>query len=484
MSIFSVFQFLMAPVWGRLSDRFGRKSILLICMAGEAISYVFFAYSENLTQLYLARALSGFFGGSISTASALMSDISKPEERSKSMALIGMAFGLGFVIGPSIGGLIGYIQNGAAEQAMQLSTFFIVALCLINLVFTSLMIKETGKSLNGPKPGRLTLISKSMQNSPLRELLLATLLGVTAMAAMEATLVLWMQDKFSWSITQTSFGFAYVGLVGAIWQGYFVRKLLPKFGERRLLFWGFALFGTALILIPMTSNVYTLAAILTFFSFGHGLINPSLIGAISLANPENQQGEGMGIYQSASSLGRIFGPLVGGGLYQAHFFGFNFYGASFWGAGILGLLPIYLLYRVKSKIPNKALAAQNNLSTAPRGQLNELFYFQLNNLIEGRIPFKFVQLSTNIEKNYGVLESSHIKTNSVYLDSANSGDSVVKSIIQEFPNKETAFVILCQQGDKSKGIANNLEKVGYLNVYFVSGGLLQFEGDRQNARSI
>lgn len=322
MSVYSLMQFLFSPFWGRLSDKWGRRPILLFCLLGEALSYIIFAWARSLEMLFIARLLAGFFGASISTASAYISDITPKHERSKGMALIGAAFGLGFVVGPALGGLLsvwGTHINPATHFNTSFTAYWVAGLCFAVFLFALKSLKEslTEKSESSEKKKRLSVMWHYLNSKTVGPLLTVFMLVSFSMSAMESTLILFMGEKFNWDIKQVSFGFAYIGVIIIFTQGFFVRRLIPMWGERKVLRLGLILFTAGLFMIPFAPNIAWMAVAMTLLSVGNGLSNPSLMGSISLLAENSEQGQAMGVTQSMSSLGRIVGPAFGGFLYGA-----------------------------------------------------------------------------------------------------------------------------------------------------------------------
>ncbi len=346
-SIFSIMQFLFAPMWGRLSDRWGRRPVFLICLIGEGISYILFGLAQSLPMLFVARAISGFFGASISTASAIISDVTPPEERSRGMALIGMAFGLGFVVGPSLGGIL--LSTGAhmGLSPVPFATSIVAGLCFVNTIVTYFRLPETLKERNAKKArvSRWAKVRQHLMQAGPREILISAFLVIGAMACMESTMVQFMTERYAWTIREVSFGFAYVGVVGALWQGGVVRRLIPKLGEHKLLMLGLVLFSMGLLLIPFAGSLTILAIVMTFFTMGHGLINPCLNGVFSLMTPKEEQGEGFGVLQSAMSLGRIAGPIFGGWI-----FGVLGSSSPYIFASFFGFLALVAIFSIATKV--------------------------------------------------------------------------------------------------------------------------------------
>lgn len=321
MSVYSFMQFVFAPFWGKLSDRMGRRPILLFCLLGEAFSYLLFAWARSLEGLFVARILAGFFGASISTASAYISDITPPNERSKGMALIGAAFGLGFVVGPALGGALalwGQQISSAPHFESSFCALWVGALCLINFLFGLKFLKEslTEKNKNPHKKKRFQLLKHYLTQKVIGAMMGVYFLSSLAMSGMEATLILFMGEKFDWHLKEVSFGFAYIGVITVLSQGVLVRRLIPIWGERKTLRIGLACFAIGLLGIALAPTVSWMGVTMTFLAFGTSFSNPATLGSISLLAPSEEQGITMGVAQSLASLGRILGPALGGFVYQ------------------------------------------------------------------------------------------------------------------------------------------------------------------------
>lgn len=351
LSVYSLMQFIFAPFWGKLSDRHGRRPILLFCLVGEALSYIMFAWARSLEWLFIARLLAGFFGASLSTASAYISDITPKSERSKGMALIGAAFGLGFVVGPALGGGLavwGQHISSAPHFDTSFASYWVAGLCFANFLFGIKFLKESlnEKSESAAKKKRFSLMWHYLTQKTVGPLMSVFLLSSLAMSSMEATLILFMGERYSWDIKQVSFGFAYIGIVIIFTQGFLVRRLLPKWGERKVLRLGVLLFALGLTGIAVANSVWAMAITMTLLSLGNGLSNPSTLGSISLLAGSTEQGAVMGVTQSMASLGRILGPAMGGALY-----GSVAITAPFWASGLLALVAFLIVISIYKFIP-------------------------------------------------------------------------------------------------------------------------------------
>lgn len=362
MAVYSLMQFIFAPLWGRLSDRLGRRPIIMFCLLGEAASYLLFAFARNLELLFVARIFAGFFGASISTASAYISDVTSKEERSKGMALIGAAFGLGFIFGPAIGGGLTWLGGFISSEphfSTSFAALFVSGLCVFNFIFSYRTLKESlpletrqlNQTASTKKESRLDLFLKYYRRPVLGPLIILFFTATTAMALMESTLVLLVSDRFGWGIREASFGFAFIGIIATMNQGFFVRKLLPKWGERRMLVIGLVMFAMGMLGIAFSGVIAALCISMTLLSFGHSFTNPSLMGSLSLMAKSDEQGAALGTSQSAASLGRIVGPALGGFLY-----GQVAMDAPYLFAGVLVILCLVAVLKMFAQLPDSARA--------------------------------------------------------------------------------------------------------------------------------
>ena len=344
MAIYSGMQFLFSPVWGRWSDRLGRRPILLVSVGGTALAHFLFYLAPSLTFLFLARALAGFFSANISTAMAYIADVTPAQSRSKSMGLIGAAFGLGFICGPALGGLTAPFGESAPALAAAI-------ISSMNFIFTFVFLKESlpqdSRKIR-QRSSRLQNIFNKIKRPVVGTLLLAQFLTALAMANMEAAMFLFMKDRFEWGVQESSYGFAYVGLCIAFTQGFLVRKLLPRYGERVLLVVGLVVFTLSMFLIGISQSIPLLALAMTLLALGNGFINPAISGGISLLTEASEQGEVMGVSQSMAALARILGPPVGGFIYSSVAITSPFFLAC--GLGLIGFI---FIFGIRHRLPNE-----------------------------------------------------------------------------------------------------------------------------------
>jgi MFS family permease len=339
---FSAMQFIFSPIWGRLSDRHGRRPILLISTAGAALSYVLFAIGsgfENHTlalgALLVSRIFAGTCGGNITVAQAYIADITPPADRSKRMGLIGMAFGLGFTFGPAIG-LVALLLGGATAPGWTAA-----ALCALNFFLAYFILAESLKPGSGHANSRphLDQWRHTLTQPKIGLLVLIFFLATFAFSCFESTLPLLVSDNFNLGITMDERMpamtvmslFVFCGVIGAFIQGGAIGRLVKMFGEPKLIALSLLLTGIALALLPFIkgdgplkwSAVLHMAdgpwikmlLVLALLSIGSALTRAPLFGMLSNLAPANEQGATIGVAQSAGALARIVGPLFAASLY-------------------------------------------------------------------------------------------------------------------------------------------------------------------------
>ncbi len=326
MAIYSLTQFLFSPFWGSMSDRIGRRPVILICLLGGLLSYLMFAFATTLSFLFVARALAGIFGGNISTTHAYIADVTTKENRSKGMGLLGAAFGLGFIFGPLMGGLLSIVGEHIGQAppfGKSFSSLGAAALCLGNFIFAYFKLPESRNTLHAASENEPTLRTNRFRRifqellRPLSgQLMIIFFLSGLAMAQMESMLFPYMYDHFGWGMEKASYGFAYVGVLMVLTQGYFVRKWMPRLGETRTLMIGLVLFAISLAGIAFSQTIFFMGIVMTILAVGNGLMRPPNLGLISQLTSSDEQGLVMGVTNSLASLGRILGPIIGGIFYE------------------------------------------------------------------------------------------------------------------------------------------------------------------------
>jgi len=313
MFVYSFMQIFVSPIWGQLSDRIGRRPVLLLTIAGQALAFFWGGLSTTFMGLLLSRVFAGAFSANISTASAYMADITPKEERAKGMGLIGAAFGLGFIFGPAIGGLL--IPYGYSWPS-----FFAAALCAINFVWAWFVLKEPKTNLEERRTNRrrlsLKVYRETIANPQLMFPILLFFLVTLAFTQLEVTFGLFVTDRFLFSERQAGMLFAGMGVVMAIVQGGLIGRIVKLWGERGAIRLGLPLIAFGLLGLIYSENIGLLFAGLGILSVGYSLTNPCLSALTSKAAPADHQGSVLGIYQSAGSVARVVGPPVAGYFYS------------------------------------------------------------------------------------------------------------------------------------------------------------------------
>jgi MFS transporter, DHA1 family, tetracycline resistance protein len=312
---FSIAQFFAAPVLGSLSDRMGRRPVLVTCTFGTALCFFLFGIAQSLWVMFLAQIVNGVTGGLVSTAQAYIADVSQTkEERTQNFGLIGAAFGIGFILGPLLGGVLAGIN-------LRLPVFVAGAIALLNATFAYLILPEsltekraTPISLNDFNP--LSQLLDLLKNPMLRYLLLGYFLFFMAFAGFTNIFVVWVRDRFAWQPIQSGGVLFWVGVVSSFVQGVLIRRLLPRFGEFRLVILGFSAAAIAFACVAMIPNGYYLYGTQTLFALGLGIASPSIRGIISASVPDDEQGKVSGGTLSLSSMTQILGPLLAGWSYD------------------------------------------------------------------------------------------------------------------------------------------------------------------------
>lgn len=302
---FSAMQFLFAPIWGRLSDRHGRRPLIMLGLAGSVASYLLFAFASSFALLLISRIAAGIFGATIGTAQAYIADVTGHEDRGKEMALIGAAFGVGFTIGPSIGGLAHHYGGVMAPG------FVAAALSLVALLMAWRALPEPERHIP-PKQRKLfdyTALRHALTLRTIPTILFLQIVATFCFANFEATLALLTKVRWDYDIRGNGFIFTYVGFWLMLCQGVLVRRLLPRIGEGRMVVLGALILGLGLLAIAATDAGALL--ILPIATLGFSLLSPSLASMLSLRTPADMQGEIMGLGQSGLALARILGPAIG-----------------------------------------------------------------------------------------------------------------------------------------------------------------------------
>ncbi|MBP5974895.1 MFS transporter [Brasilonema sp. CT11] len=316
VAVYSLMQLFFAPVWGSLSDRYGRRPVFLLVLLGTVIAYIFLGIANSFWLLFAARSFAGAMAGNIAIAQAYIADITTPTNRSGGMGRIGAAFGLGFIIGPMIGGILA----GAQLQSLnfQLPSFFAAGSSLFALFIALTFLPETLNSKNKANTRtqgqhqHLVNLLKVLQRPQVGLLVFLYFLISFALSGIDATLALWGKREFSWGLQQIGYLFALMGLLNTCVQGGFIGFLSKRFGDIKVLILGMSTVGMGFLVIAFSKSL-PLALIATILlGSGTGLSLPTIHSLISRFTTAQQQGKTMGSAEAAAALARILGPTWAG----------------------------------------------------------------------------------------------------------------------------------------------------------------------------
>ncbi len=324
-SVFSILQFVFAPFWGALSDRRGRRGVLLFTVAGTAVSYLLWVVSGSFWVFLVSRVVGGAFSGNLSVATAAVADVTTRAERSKAMGLVGAAFGLGLLTGPMLGAFT--VQLNLAGKFPALERFGInpfsmpalvaLAMCLLNLAWITAKFRETltPAALAEAREPRLRnplAAILGLHDPALRRTNLVAFVFSVAFVAMEATLTFLATQRFGYTARENGYLLGFLGLCAIFTQGFLVRKLLKVIDEIRVLALGLAAAIVGFIVVGFAAAPWQLYAGVGVLVFGSSLVNPATSGLISLYSTTAEQGRVLGIFRSLGSLSRAFTPVLAG----------------------------------------------------------------------------------------------------------------------------------------------------------------------------
>jgi DHA1 family tetracycline resistance protein-like MFS transporter len=301
-------QLVSAPILGRLSDRYGRRPLLIVSQAGTALSFLVLGLSRNFTVMLLARMLDGASGGNILVAQAYVADVTKPEDRARGMGLIGMAFGLGFVLGPLLGGLL---LSLPVDPSWRLRLPFLVGAAFSTIAWV-LVLTRLPESLPADASARQAArvvswrgLIDAVSLPGVGRLIVLGALVVLGFAALEGTFSLYLNRRLGWGPQRAAFGFTALGLVSALVQGGLIRRLVPRFGEPRLIVAGIATLAVGFAILGLTTGATALWGAIVVVGVGQGLASPTVSGLLSRVAPVSEQGAIFGTLSAAQTLARM-----------------------------------------------------------------------------------------------------------------------------------------------------------------------------------
>jgi multidrug resistance protein len=306
MAAYSAMQFFSSPILGRLSDRVGRRPVLLVSLTGSVVGFVMFALADSLFWLFASRLLAGIAGGNIATAQAVIADTTKPEDRARGMGLIGAAFGLGFIAGPALAGVLAPISPAAPGWGAATCSAVAFAMTLLYLPET----RPVGPPARMTPASGVARIAFAWRHPELAPLMLIGFAVVTGFAAFEVTFAQYLHERLALPHSGVSFLFVYIGVLAAIVQGVLVGRATRWLGERRLVIGGLALGAVGLLLLASAHRLGVVLAVLPALSLGIGMVMPSLSALVSRGVSADQQGLALGAFQGIASLARVAGPFT------------------------------------------------------------------------------------------------------------------------------------------------------------------------------
>ena len=316
LTIYALAQFIFTPILGSLSDRYGRRPVIITSLVIEAIALALTALANTLPLLFIARFIGGVGSSNIGSAQAVVSDVTPPTGRARGMGLIGAAIGMGFVVGPAIGGVLAPLGPAVPFWAA-------MGVAIVNTLLVALFLPETRKrgvtAVEAYKGKGFSVLlagwQQALRHPVVTRLAIINLLFNVAFTAMEAIYPLFSQHVFGWTAMQNGYIFTYVGIVIVIMQGGLIGRLVKRFGERTLLIAGLIMLAIGLGLLPWSTQLGLMLVALGILSAGDGAVTPTISTLLSFASSVDTQGETLGFAQGLAGLGRIVGPLIAGSFY-------------------------------------------------------------------------------------------------------------------------------------------------------------------------
>ena len=303
-AVFSLAQLIAAPALGDMSDKYGRRPVLVFSLAGTVVSFVMLALAHSVTMLFLARIVDGLSGGNISTARAYVADVTEPKDRARAYGLIGAAFGLGFILGPALSGILAKISYTAPIWAA-------AAITLVATAMAWLWLPETVHRAHAGTGMPLKNLSVTMKRPGLRRVLVIDFVYWFAFAVFQTTFALFAARRFGFDAPQTGYFFAAFGVLGALVQGAFIRPIVNRLGDKPTFMLGLACGATGLVAATLSHSVLLFAFALVPLALGIGFGHPTVSSLVSRAARGDEQGRVQGAASAIESLGRTVGPVWG-----------------------------------------------------------------------------------------------------------------------------------------------------------------------------
>jgi DHA1 family tetracycline resistance protein-like MFS transporter len=304
-AVFSLCQLIASPVLGHLSDRYGRRPVLIFSLAGTVVSFVLLALAGSIAMLFVARIIDGLSGGNISTARAYVADVTEPKDRARAYGLIGVAFGLGFIFGPALSAIL------SAQVSYTAPIWAAAGLTAVAMLLAWLWLPETVHRTNAGGTQLVATLTGLLQRAGLRRLLVIDFVYWFAFAVFQTTFGLFAARRFGFDAPETGYFFTAFGLLGAVVQGVLIRPVVERFGDKRILVAGLACGVVGLVAASATYSVPVFAVALVPLAFGIGFGHPTMSSLISRAARGDEQGRVQGAASAVESLGRTIGPVWG-----------------------------------------------------------------------------------------------------------------------------------------------------------------------------
>ncbi|HEX7150446.1 MAG TPA: MFS transporter [Thermoanaerobaculia bacterium] len=333
VGVYSIMQFFFAPVWGRLSDRIGRRPVLLISLTASFTGYLMFGFTTSLTVLFVSRVIAGIGGANIGTAQAYIADSTSEEDRAKGMGLIGAAFGLGFILGPPLSGILAKFGTDRGLPGNLLPGLVAAGLSFTALLLAISNLPESKPENLKPRSGLPPQFDRRVwryvvQHRVLALLMAGLFLTLLAVAGMETSVTLHARDRFDFTQLDMAKLFLFMGVIVAAIQGGLLGRLSRAVGEKTLIVIGAACFMLGFAAVPEIYRVPLLYGVAFLIAIGQGLCYPALTSLVSKAAPEEERGSLLGLAASVGSLARFIGPILTGWLYDLAQAAGSFYGGA------------------------------------------------------------------------------------------------------------------------------------------------------------
>jgi MFS transporter, DHA1 family, tetracycline resistance protein len=357
LAVYSGMGFIFSPIVGALSDRFGRRSILLLSTVGQAAGFFIMGAANSLLWLFVARTIDGIFGANVSTTQAYVADVTPPENRSRAMGLLGATFGVGFIFGPLIGGILSQVSLSAPF-------YFAGGLAAANAVLIFFVLPESlpGPDDSGSEQETFTTLFRQGLGLVIVPLMAAYFFSMTGFSILSAFFAIFTEDRFGYNASANGYIFATIGLVAVVVQGALIGPLVKNFTEKRIALAGLAVLACSLFVLPLTHTTLALLSVGIGIGIGNSFINPTINGLASRSVNKHWQGRVLGLMQSAASLGRFSGPLLGGWLVAFNARGTPDFGKTpFWTGSALLLVSLFLTTMVSVRpLPTGEKALRNS----------------------------------------------------------------------------------------------------------------------------